>query len=133
MLQSPCSSSSSKEKKKKVTSEEKTKISASKPAKSSTDKSGKSATDSRSAKPSTEDRIVALDQKWSDRFNQLKALWMARTLERELTFQAVVMPMHTPPVGSVKSTDPFINSIDQGEVLKQRCQQLWMSFSFYGL
>ena len=46
---------------------------------------------------------------WPNRpqtFNRLGALLMARTLDKEPTFQTVkVMPMHTPPVGSVKSTD----------------------------
>ena len=69
MLQSPGSGASSKDKKKKVTSEDKPKVPASKLVKLSTDKPAKSATYSRSAKPHTEDGIAALDQKWSNRFN----------------------------------------------------------------
>ena len=51
-------------------------------AKSSTDKPAKSGTDSRSAKASTDARIEELDQKWSDRFDWLEALLLARTLDR---------------------------------------------------
>ena len=121
MLQSPSSSSSSKEKMKKVICEEKAKIPASKPAKSPSDKLAKSATDSRLAKPSTEDRIAALHQKWSDRFHRLEALLLARRLEKpELTFQPVkVMSTHTPPGGFFKATDPFIKPANRPQSLSQ--------------
>ena len=65
-----------------ASSKEKSKIPASKPSKSSTDKPAKSVSDSRSTKSSDDARIEALDQKWSDRFNRLEALLMARTLYR---------------------------------------------------
>ena len=103
MLQSP-DLSACKEKKKNITSEDK--FPSSKPAKSSTDKPAKSAFDSRSAKSSSDAIINALDQKWSDRFNQLEVLLLARSMQKpEPTFQT---PTHPPTVGSVKATDPFI-------------------------
>ena len=79
----------------KVTPEEKTKIPASKLAKLSTYKPAKSISDSRSAKSSADARIDELDQKWSDRFNRLEALLLARMLDkRKPTFQTVkVMPL----------------------------------------
>ena len=121
MLQSPGSSSSSNEKMKKVMFEEKTKIPTFKTAKSPSDKPAKSASDSRSAKPSTEDRITALDQKWSDRFHRLEAFLLARSLEKpESTFQPVkVMSTHTPPGGSLRATDPFIKPANRPQTLSQ--------------
>ena len=39
---------------------------------------------------------------------------MARTLDREPTFQTVkVAPTHSPPAGVVRSTNPFIKPADQ--------------------
>ena len=53
-------------------------------------------------------KIVELNQKWSDRFNCLEALLMARSLEP--TFSTVkVTPAHSPPSGAVKDIQPFIN------------------------
>ena len=60
------------------------------PATSSTDQ-GKSSTSS------TDSRISDLDRKWSDRFNRLEALLMAKTLDRpqDPTFNTVkVAPTH---------------------------------------
>ena len=49
---------------------------------------------------------------------RLEALPLARTLEKlEPTFQTVkVTPMQSPPVGSVKVTEPFIKQFDQPNV-----------------
>ena len=47
-----------------------------------------------------------MEQKWSDRFNRLEALLLAKTLDQEPTFSAVkVTPTHLRPVLSVLS--PF--------------------------
>ena len=83
-------------------------------AKSSTVKPAKSVSDScRSARASTEAKIAELDQMWSDRFIQLQALLMARTLDRELTVQIVkVAPTDSPPAGMVRTSDPFIKPAD---------------------
>ena len=63
-----------------------------------------------SHKSSAEARIDDLDLKWSERFNRLEALLIAKALDRqEPTFAPVkVTPTHTPPVGVVRSSDPFI-------------------------
>ena len=60
-----------------------------KPAKSSDSKPAKSSTDSMSAKSSVDSKIKALDQKWSEQFNKLEALLLARTLDKpqEPTFK----------------------------------------------
>ena len=133
MLQSPGSSASKKDQKKKVPSSENTTNIASKPAKSSADKPAKSVSDSKSAKFSADAKINQLDPKWLDRFNRLVALPLARTLEKlEPTFQTVkVTPMQSPPVGSVKATEPFIKQFDQPNVafrsrLWARARDLWV-------
>ena len=64
----------------------------------------KSSTD-KPAKFSADSKIEALDQKWSERFNRLKALFWPK-----LTFQTV--KMHFPPVGVVRLTEPFIQPVD---------------------
>ena len=108
ILQSPGSSSSVKKTKKK-NSDAKPKAQTSKPPKSGLDKPTKSPC-SRSA---VNARIDEFDQKWSDKFNRLEALLLARTLAKpEPTFHPVkVTPTHTPPVG-VKATKPFIKPTD---------------------
>ena len=85
-------------------------------AKSSIDKPAKCGTDSRSAKASNDARIEELDQKWSDQFNLLEALSLARTLDRsqEPNFQIVkVATTHCPPAEVVRTTDPFIKLADR--------------------
>ena len=64
---------------------------------------------------STDSKIEELDQKWSDWFNWLEALLMARTLDQtqETTCSTVKMtPAHGPPVNVVR-TEPFLKSADQ--------------------
>ena len=72
----------------------------------------KLSTPTKPAKSSTNSKIKALDQKWSERFLRLKAMLLARTLEnsqQEPTFQTVkVTPMKPPPAGTIKLADPFI-------------------------
>ena len=84
-------------------------------ATSSTDQ-GKSTTSS------TDSRISDLDRKWSDRFNRLEALLMAKTLDRpqDPTFSTVkVAPKHTPPA-SVVRTDPFLKPVTQPSQITDR-------------
>ena len=79
-------------------------------------KSKPSASASRLAAVSTDQRFDELDQKWSDRFNRLEALLLARTLDQpqqEPTFGAVkVVPAHSPPASVIRS-EPFIRPTDQ--------------------
>ena len=54
-----------------------------KPVKSASNRPSSSTTDQgKSTTPSTDSRFSDLDRKWSDRFNRLEALLMARTLDR---------------------------------------------------
>ena len=65
---------------------------------------------------STDQRFDELDQKWSDQFNRLEALLLARTLDQpqqEPTFGTVkVVPAHSPPASVIRS-EPFIRPTDQ--------------------
>ena len=79
-------------------------------------KSKSSASSSRPAAVSTEQRFEELDQKWSDQFNRLEALLLAKTLDQpqqQLTFSTVkVVPAHSPPA-NVIMLEPFIKPTDQ--------------------
>ena len=71
---------------------------------------------SRPAAVSTDLRFDELDQKWSDRFNRLEALLLARTLDQpqqEPTFGTVkVVPAYSSPASVIRS-EPFIRPTDQ--------------------
>ena len=79
-------------------------------------KSKSSASTSRPAAVSTDQRFEELDQKWSDRFNRLEALLLAKTLDQpqqEPTFSTVkVVPAHSPPANVIRS-EPFIKPTNQ--------------------
>ena len=82
-------------------------------AKSHSDKPKKSGKDSKLTKDTTDPELADLDQKWSDWFNCLEALLLAKKLDKEPTFQTVkVAPFHSPPAAAVKSTQPFIRQTD---------------------
>ena len=53
----------------------------------------------------TELKIAELDQKWSDRFNRLEALLMAKSFEPSFTSNVKVTPTHSPPA-SVENVRP---------------------------
>ena len=79
-------------------------------------KSKPSTSSSRPAAVSTDQRFEEVDQKWSDRFNRLETLLLAKTLDRpqqELTFNTVkVAPTHSPPANVIRS-ELFIKPTDQ--------------------
>ena len=60
-----------------------------------------------------------MEQKWSDRFNRLEALLLAKTLDREPTFSTVkVTPTHAPPATAI-SSEPFIKPPGQSSSSSQ--------------
>ena len=80
-------------------SEKSVKPSSSRPLAISSTNQGKSTTSS------TDTRISDLDKKWSDRFNRLEALLMAKTMDRpqDPVFSTVkVTPSHAPPANVVR-------------------------------
>ena len=79
------------------------------------EKSGKSTSHRPSSSESTDQKLEVMEQKWSDQFNRLEALLLAKTLGRpqELVFSAMkVTPPHAPPT-NVISTQPFLKPSDQ--------------------
>ena len=108
ILQSPGSSAG---KKKKSNSSDKPKV-ASKDSKANVEKPSKSSV--KPHKSSVDSRIDDLDLKWSDRFNRIEALLLARSLEKpKPTFTSVkIAPAHSPPASSVISSKPFIRPSD---------------------
>ena len=81
-----------------------------KSVKSSSHRRSSSATDQNISTSSADAKISDLDRKWSDRFNRLEALLMAKTLEKpqDPVFSTVkVTPAHAPPANVVRP-DPFL-------------------------
>ena len=78
--------------------------------------SSSSTTDqSRSTTSSADAKISDLDRKWSDRFNRLEALLMAKTLEKPqdpVSGTVKVTPAHAPPANVVRP-DPFLKPVSQ--------------------
>ena len=73
---------------------------------------------------STDQKLDAMEQKWSDRFNRLETLLLAKTLDREPTFSAVkVTPTHAPPASAI-SSEPFLNPSGQPSVSSQPSHRL---------
>ena len=56
-------------------------------------------------------KIAQLDEKWSDRFNRLEALLLARTIEPTFSSNVKLTPTHSPPASAVQSTEPFIRPV----------------------
>ena len=61
----------------------------------------------KSASSSTDDRFSALDAKWSERFNRLEALLMAKSLEPSFSADVRVTPVHSPPANVSNDSEPF--------------------------
>ena len=59
------------------------------------------------SKSDTDNKIAKLDQKFSDRFNHLEALLLARSFE-PTSSNVKVTPTHSPPAGVVQGIEPFI-------------------------
>ena len=83
--------------------------------KSSNRPASTSTTDHKSTTSSADAKISDLDRKWSDRFNRLEALLMAKTLEKpqDPVFSTVkVTPAHAPPANVVQP-DPFLKPVSE--------------------
>ena len=79
-------------------------------------KTKSSSSSSQPAAVSTDHRCEELDKKWSDRFNRLETLLLAKSLEQpqpEPTFGTVnLVPAHSPPANVIRP-EPFINPTGQ--------------------
>ena len=60
------------------------------------------------SKSNTDSKIVEVDQKWSDRFNRLEALLLARSFEHTFSSNVKVTRTHSPPASVMQVTEPFI-------------------------
>ena len=98
------------EKKKKVEDKKSKSVKSDKPTKSS------STSSSQPTSASTDQRFKELDQKWSERLNQLEAFLLAKTLDRphqKPTFSTVkVAPTHSPPA-NVGRKEHFIKPTER--------------------
>ena len=56
-------------------------------------------------------KIAQLDEKWSDRFNRLEAILLARNMEPTFSSSVKVTPTHSPPASAVHSAAPFIKPV----------------------
>ena len=61
----------------------------------------------KSASSSMDDRFSEMDAKWSERFNRLEALLLARSLEPSFSADVRVTPVHSPPATVSKDSEPF--------------------------
>ena len=68
---------------------------------------------SKPKKPDTDSKIADLDSKWSERFNPLEALLLARSIEPTFSSNVKVTPTHSPPAGISQGSDPFIRPVEQ--------------------
>ena len=55
----------------------------------------------------TDSRYDELDKKWTDRFNRLEALLMAKTLQSTFSSEVKLTPSHSPPASIPKDSEPF--------------------------
>ena len=57
----------------------------------------------------TDAKAEAMDQRWSERFSRLEALFLSKSMEKsDPTFQTVKMLAQSPPASAVKGSEPFI-------------------------
>ena len=56
-------------------------------------------------------KLAKLDDKWSDRFNRLEAILLARSIEPTFSSAVKVIPTHSPPASTSHTTEPFIKPV----------------------
>ena len=72
------------------------------------DKSPSTTASKPSTQASADDKIADLDSKWSERFNRLEALIMAKNFEPTFSANVKVTPTHSPPSSVENVSEPFI-------------------------
>ena len=93
---------------KKTESKHSTKAKSDKPTKSTSSQPPTSSSDqSKSTTSTTDTKLADLDKKWSDRFNRLEALLLAKTLHPPRD------PVFSTPPANVVRTDPFLKPASQ--------------------
>ena len=62
-------------------------------------------------KSTTDAKLEAMDQRWSECFSHLEVLFLSKSMVKsDPTFQTVKMPEKSPPASAVKGSEPFILS-----------------------
>ena len=83
-----------------------------------------------SSSTSTDGKIAELDLKWSERFNRLEALLLAKSFPQSFSSDVRVTPSHSPPPNVVKIRNLFSNQLQvvmlsalaQTFLLKNNCR-----------
>ena len=81
---------------------------------------------------SIDGKIAELDQKWSDRFNRLEALLMAKTFQPTFSSDVRVTPSHSPPANVGKDTELFFqhtSSVPSNQPVLDRSRAHWPRLS----
>ena len=75
-------------------------------------------------------KFASMDQKWSERFSGLEALFLSKSMEKsDLTFQTEKMPAKTPPAGAVKVSEPFIPAKPANRPVDRPVTRLMLRFN----
>ena len=74
------------------------------------DKLVKSTSHRLASSDTTDQKLEVMEQKWSDRFNWLEALVLAKTMDQppESTLSAVKVTLTHPPPANIIRTEPFL-------------------------
>ena len=56
-------------------------------------------------------KLAQLDEKWSDRFNRLEAILLARSIEPTFSSAVKVTPTYSPPASTSHTTEPFMRPV----------------------
>ena len=68
----------------------------------------------------TEDKLTALEDKWSDRFNRLEALLLAKSMEPAFSSDVRVAPTHSAPSNVTWDSEPFLQPPNPSDDAFQR-------------
>ena len=69
---------------------------------------------------SVDDKFSALDDKWSERFNRLEALLLAKSMEPTFSADVRVTPVHSPPANVACDSEPFFQLTNRPVDTSQR-------------
>ena len=68
----------------------------------------------------TDDKLTALEDKWSDRFNRLEALLLAKSMEPAFSSDVRVAPTHSAPTNVTRDSEPFFQPSNPSDDAFQR-------------
>ena len=68
----------------------------------------------------TDDKFTALEDKWSDRFNRLEALLLAKSMEPAFSSEVRVAPTHSAPTNVSRDSEPFFQPPNPSDDAFQR-------------